>query len=101
MAIRQTSDIVTNEPNKMNGLNAKMSSSQPQAFKKANSGAPNSNSLMSSGPQPSTSISSAGYNNMIRGIGRDSNSMHSAKAGGNLNSQQATNQAYQLAQSNG
>ena len=38
---------------------------------------------------------------MLRGIGRESNSMHSAKVNGTQNSQQATNHAYQLSQSNG
>ena len=44
--------------------------------------------MMSSGPQPSTSISSAGYNNMLRGLARESNSMHSAKAGSAQNNGQ-------------
>ena len=55
--------------------------------------------MMSSGPQPSTSISSTGYNNMLRGIGRDSNSMHSAKAGSNQPGGNG-NHVYPMSQSN-
>ena len=68
---------------------AKLNSSQSQIAKK---GPPQQNSMMSSGPQPSTSTSSAGYNNILRGIARDSTSLNSAKASGQQN--------YQFSQSN-
>ena len=49
--------------------------------------------MMSSGPQPSTSTSSAGYNNILRGIARDSSSLHSANGG---SQKMGTAHAYQL-----
>ena len=51
---------------------------------------------MSSGPQPSTSTSSVGYNQILRGMARESNTMNSAKVG----SSQGTANAYQLNSSN-
>ena len=52
--------------------------------------------MMSSGPQPSTSVSSGGYNNMLRGIGRESGTIQSAKNGGLSSSQQANSHPYQM-----
>lgn len=65
---------------------AKLSASQPHVPNKKPTQA---NSMLSSGPQPSTSASSANYNNVLRGLAnghlanhRDSHSLQSAKISG-------------------
>ena len=99
------------QPQFMN-FQSKLSASQPQVIKKATGGgvgpqqvssANQPSSMMSSGPQPSTSISSGGggYNNMLRGLARESNSLHSAKTANANHSQQhgtTTAHAYQISQ---